>query len=160
MHFVGTSYAVNGHNPKAVMALAHEAGLEEYVTEHPKRIPYLESLQVMLDSDALFLVGTDEPHYTASKVFPYILACRPLFAVFHEESSVVQILNEAYAGEVITFNACQPPQVHGKRIFRTIEQLLSRDVQSATRWDAVEPFTTRAMTARLVESFERVVRSK
>ena len=160
IHFVGTSYAANGHSPKPVMALAQEAGLEDHVDEHPKRIPYLDSLQVMLDSDALFLVGTDEPHYTASKVFPYILAGRPLLAVFHEDSSVVQILKGARAGDVVTFNAMQSPQLHKDRIFRILEQLLSGNCQPSPEWGAVEPFTTRAMTARLVESFERVLSAK
>jgi hypothetical protein len=157
MHFVGTSYAANGHNPKPVMALAHEAGLDQYVDEHPKRIPYLESLQVMLDSDALFLVGTDEPHYTASKIFPYLLAQRPLLAVFHDESSVVQIMNEAQAGEVVTFNSEQSPESQSEQISNVIEHFVSNEFESGTRWDAVEPYTTRAMTARLVQAFEGVV---
>lgn len=160
IHFVGTSYATNGHNPKPVMDLAREAGLEDFVDEQPRRIPYLDSLQVMLDSNALILVGTDEPHYTASKVFPYLLADRPLLAVFHEESSVVRILNGTRAGEVVTFNAQQSPQVHSEQIFRIIEQFLAGDFQPSTQRDAVEPFTTRAMTARLVKSFERVVGAK
>jgi hypothetical protein len=142
------------------MALAQEAGLKDYVDEHPQRIPYLESLQVMLDSDALFLVGTDEPHYTASKVFPYILARRPLLAVFHEESSVVQILKAAQAGEVVTFTSERSPESQSDRILSILGKLLSNEFQPATQWSAVEPYTTRAMTARLVKAFEQVTNGK
>jgi len=73
--------------------------LNPWLTEQPRRIPYLASLQVMIDSHALLLVGSDEPHYTPSKVFPYVLAERPLLAVFHEDSSVVRILGETAQSE-------------------------------------------------------------
>jgi hypothetical protein len=49
-------------------------------------------MQILLDSHALLVLGSESAHYTASKIFPYILANRPLLAVFHEESSVVRIL--------------------------------------------------------------------
>src|SRR5205823_8075438 len=104
LHFVGTSYAANGHAPRRVLALAREAGIESMVDEQPNRIPYLTSLQVMIDSHALLLVGSDQPHYTASKVFPCVLAERPLLAIFHEDSSVVRILGETGSGRVIRFN--------------------------------------------------------
>ena len=49
------------------------------------------------------IFGSDDPGYTASKIYPYILAEKPLLAIFHEESSVVRILQETNAGTVVTF---------------------------------------------------------
>jgi len=158
LHFVGSSYSANGNAPQGVPALAHEAGIESLVDEQPARIPYLESLQLMLDSHALFLVGSDEAHYTASKVFPYILARRPVLAIFHEESSVVQILRETSAGDVISFNSERMPSNSAAEISARLEHILSlpRDYKPQTNWEAVEPYTTRAMAARLAHAFDHV----
>ena len=72
------------------------------MSEHPARLPYLEALQVLLDSTSVLVLGSDAPHYTASKVFPGILARRPLLAIFHRASSVVDILHRTRAGQVIS----------------------------------------------------------
>jgi hypothetical protein len=133
------------------VALAREAGIEDQVDERPGRIPYLESLQVMLDSDALFLIGSDEPHYTASKVFPYILAKRPLLAIFHEASSVVQILREIKAGEIVTFNSTRNPGEKAQEICEQLKRLTmqAKPYEPQTRWHDFEQYTTSAMSARL-----------
>jgi 2-polyprenyl-3-methyl-5-hydroxy-6-metoxy-1,4-benzoquinol methylase len=160
LHFVGTSYAANGHAPQAVLALAREAGIESLVDEHQNRIPYLASLQVMIDSQALLLVGSDEPHYTASKVFPYVLAERPLLAVVHEDSSVVRILRETNADATITFDYQRQPTEKVNEILAQLERMLgpARDTEPATHWKASESYNARAMTARLADVFGKVRR--
>ena len=40
----------------------------------------------------ILLLGSTEPHYTASKLYPALLADRPILAAFHEASSVVDVL--------------------------------------------------------------------
>ncbi len=157
LHFIGTSYS-NGNERRDVMKLAQESGIEGYVDERPGRIPYLESLQVMLDSKALFLLGSDEPHYTASKTFPYILAERPLLAIFHEESSVVRILHETGAGEVVTFNAARNPTDSVVEIYEQLSTLTSRSYKMNTNWDAFGSYTTEAMSKRLADVFDRELR--
>ena len=158
LHFVGTSYAANGSGPHDVLALAREAQIESQVTEHAARIPYLDSLQVMVDSHALFLVGSDEPHYTASKVFPYILAKRQLLAIFNEESSAVRILRETGACSPVTFNSQLRPADRVAKISAQLEHILElpRDYRPDTNWESFERYTAKAMAARLAESFDRV----
>lgn len=160
LHFVGTSYAVNGHAPRRVLAVAHEAGIEPLVDEQPRRIPYLESLQVMIDSDALLLVGSDEPHYTASKVFPYVLAGRPLLALFHEESSVVRILNETDSAEVIRFNSRNTASSRVDEICEWLSRIAApRDGNTSlsARAEAFGSYSVRVMTSRLAGAFDRAV---
>jgi hypothetical protein len=67
------------------------------VTEVPGRLDYLEALSVLTDASAILLVGSSEPHYTASKLYPALLAERPILALFHEASSVVSILRSIAA---------------------------------------------------------------
>jgi len=109
LHFVGTSYAHAAASRPEVLPTAKAEGVESLVDEHPLRVPYLDAIQVMLDSHALIVLGSESAHYTASKIFPCILASKPLLAIFHENSSVVRILHETQAGHVITFgNGCSP----------------------------------------------------
>lgn len=157
LHFIGTTYSTNGSDPFRVTALARKCGVDEWVQEHPQRVPYLDSLQIMLDAHALILLGSDQPHYTASKVFPYILAERPLLTIFHEESSVVPILRETRAGDIIVFNSQSPPGAKIGEIADRLKRLLAFRQESGptTNWDAFEQYTTRAMTARLAEAFNK-----
>jgi len=159
LHFVGTTYApkTNGFYP--VLSLAREAGVERFVDEHPLRIAYLGALQLLLDSHALVVVGSNAPHYTASKIFPYILARKPLLAVFHEASSVVRILSETQAGRVVTFTNEHPPIEKVEEISKHLEEILSLPpgYEPPTRWDAFEAYTARAMTKRLSKVFDQVV---
>ena len=163
LHFVGTSYAANGHGPRGVLALAREAGIESLVDEHPSRIPYLASLQVMIDSDALLLVGSDEPHYTASKVFPYVLAERPLLALFHEESSVVQILGQTGSGRVIHFNNRDKASSRVNDIHEWLLDIASPrggNTTLSSKAEAFSSYSVRAMTSKLAGAFDQAINGK
>lgn len=160
LHFVGTTYASQADGLYQVMPLAKEKGLASIVDEHPGRVHYLDALQLLLDSHALLIVGSDQPHYTASKVFPYIMSQRPLLAVFHEASSVVTILKETKAGQVVTFNSQNSPANKVKEICERLKELLllPQDYRPETAWEAFEPYTTRAMAARLADAFSDALR--
>jgi hypothetical protein len=162
LHFVGTTYAAHAGQDYQVMPIAEEMGVHGLVDEHPERVPYLDALQVLLDSHALAIIGSEFPHYTASKVFPYILARRPLLAIFHEASSVVKILKETQAGDVVTFSSEQKPVMHAAAISRYLEELicLPRGYQPPTRWEAFEAYTARAMSRRLAGVLDKVIEGK
>ncbi len=162
LHFVGSSYSYNGASPAQVAEIAGEIGIADYVDEKPGRVPYLDSLQIMLDSDGLFLVGSDEPHYTASKVFPYLLAGRPLLAIFREESSVVKIVRESGVGSVIAFNASEPPNAHSEEIFERLLEMLSSPPLDRRRSPStiIEQYSTREMAFRLSTVFDRATRNR
>ena len=159
MHFVGTTYAPNAAGQYQVLPVARECGVEEIVEERPGRVQHLEAIQILLDSDALVLVGSEAPHYTASKIFPYILAAKPLLAVFHEESSAVKLLEETRAAKAVTFSATRGPLSVAGEITAALQNLLTAPEGSkpATDWKKFEPFTARAVTARLAEVFDRTV---
>lgn len=156
MHFIGTTYAANAEDQYYFLPLAREMGLQDIVDEFPARVPYFDALQILFDSHALVVVGSEEPHYTASKIFPYILSGKTMLAVFHEKSSVVKILRETHAGEVVTFSQEEPVGEKAEEISIIMERILSlpSDYIASTRWKAFEPYTTRAMTARLAQAFD------
>ncbi len=161
MHFVGTTYSP-APTPQ-VMPLAREMGVDSAVTEWPARVAYLDALQILLDSDGVLVIGSDAPHYTASKLFPYILANQPLLAIFHQESSVVRIAAQTRAGTVVTFDNVECPPARGVPEIRAwLTALLTSpgDLQPKTDWEAFEQYTTRAMARRLAGAFDRALASQ
>jgi hypothetical protein len=159
LHFVGTTYAFKSVGQYQVLPLAREMKVEAFVDEHPGRVSYLTAIQILLDSHALIAIGSDATHYTASKIFPYILAARPLLAVFHEKSTVVTILKETQAGEVVEFGDDRPVGSTAEEIAMHLLKLLSfaPGVRPPTRWEAFESYTARAMSGRLASVFERAI---
>lgn len=95
LHFFGTSNQTAADAPARVLPLAAELGVAELVTEHPARLDYLDALAVQVRATALLLLGSSERHYTASKLYPALLARRPLLALYHEASTVVEGLRRA-----------------------------------------------------------------
>ena len=157
-HFVGTSYAPKGDVVQGVTGIAQELGLSALVNEQSQRVPYLDSLQLMLDSDALLLIGSDEAHYSASKVFPYLLAQRPLVSIFHESSSVNAVLKAVgREDETVTFNADNPPPKRVEQIYRVMQRAFTRGPENnaSDNLAMLEPYTTRSMAQRLAKSFDR-----
>lgn len=162
MHFVGTTYAANAEGQYQIVPYAREFGLDDIVEEQPKRVPHLEAIQLLLDSHALVIVGSEAPHYTASKIFPYILAGKPLLAVLHEESHARKLLQELSAGTAVTFGPTRPLTGIHDEIARAVKELVSSppDWRPSTNWEKFEPYTARAVTARLAQVFDRSLRSE
>ena len=103
LHFVGTDYATDARARKTVEPVAREAGVAAPVREVTTRVPYFEALQLLKDADFLILIGSDDPGYSASKIYPYLMAGQPILAVVHERSSLLRVLRDARAAVVVTF---------------------------------------------------------
>lgn len=97
-HFIGTSYAPPPLGRESVMPVARAEGVESHVAEHCARVPYFDALHYLVKADALVVVGSDDPAYSASKIFPCILARRPTLLVFHKSSPVLAFAEQAHCG--------------------------------------------------------------
>ena len=159
LHFVGTSYAPESLAVKTVEAIAQEYGVADLVTEHTSRIPYFEAQQLLVDSDGILMIGSDDSSYTASKLYPCILAQKPILAIFHQHSSVVEIMHQCQAGQVVTFNDNTAPAAHWSKMATCLDTLLAspRDIPPATQWDAFQPYTAKEMTRQLCAVFNQAV---
>lgn len=105
LNFVGTSNQPGPvARPGPVSGLARHWGIEDMVSETPGRVPFLEALSILANSDGILLVGSDEPHYTASKIYPALMSGRPYVAVFHAASSANGILRAAGGGNALSFD--------------------------------------------------------
>jgi hypothetical protein len=104
-YFIGTSYAPKGEGIPTILPLAKQYGVESNVVEITDRISYYHSLITLQQADALFIPGSDDPQYTASKIYPYLLMQKPLLAIFNKNSNAVEVLNEcAENAVVLTFD--------------------------------------------------------
>ncbi len=104
-HFIGTGKLANDPLSFNVKPLAEKYGLwKSIVFEYPKRVAYLDVIVHLNAADAVFILGSTEPHYTPSKVYQAILAEKPVLAVLHEKSTASAILKESNAGMVLTMN--------------------------------------------------------
>ncbi|MGE0405141.1 MAG: glycosyltransferase [Candidatus Korobacteraceae bacterium] len=158
VHFAGTTYARAGAVTHQVLPIAKEMGVEAVVSESPARVAYLDALQILLDSDATVVLGSDQPHYTASKLYPYILAGRPMLAIFHEQSNAIDVLRQTRAGHVVPFGSGEAAEAKSELVKGWLAGVLSGTRElcfPATDWKAFETYTTRAMAARLASAFAK-----
>jgi hypothetical protein len=105
VHFVGTGTSPDDPQGHQVLPRARLAGVEEMIREHPHRIGYVDTLNHLMQSDGVLVLGSTEPHYTPSKVFQAMLSRRPVFAMLHEKSTAVDMIRQAHAGWVSTLTA-------------------------------------------------------
>lgn len=165
LHFIGTSYAPPHLARKTIEPIAAQFGVANLVTEHCQRVPYFEAQQLLVNSDAILLLGSADASYTASKLYPAILARRPILAIFHEHSSVVSILQQVQAGAVVPFSDPTADERVNQSLSHAVlahmERLLAqpRETEPATDWHAFEPYTARAMTQTLCTLFDRCAAS-
>lgn len=155
VHFAGTDYSPRHLARKTIEPIAQACGVADVVSELTDRLPYFETLRCLRDADALIIPGSDDPGYTASKLYPYILARKPLLAVFHEASSVVDVLKKTNGGTVVTFRRGASVEETANNISAT--GWLSSPISHLpkTDWSEFEPYTAKAMTRRLCEVFDK-----
>ena len=158
LHFVGTDYACGERARRTVEPVARECGVGAYVQEQPLRVPYFEGLQLLLDADFLLIPGSDDPQYTASKLYPYILARKPMFSVFHERSGVCKTVRDLRAGDLLAFQTGEPPEAYAERLLGIWDSILSRlPYAPEIDWAAFDPFLSRQMARSQCELFDEVI---
>ncbi|MGN6617074.1 MAG: glycosyltransferase [Ilyomonas sp.] len=155
-YFIGTSYAPQGKGEKTILPVAQSLGIEEYVSEQTDRVPFYQGLKTLTMADGFIIPGSNDAGYTASKLYPYILAQKPLLGIFHEKSSAVKILKECQAGEALTlqsdFNCFY---LRCRQFFLGI---YNNTLNIQTDWKSFEPYTAKEMCRRQVELFEAVLK--
>jgi glycosyltransferase involved in cell wall biosynthesis len=160
LHFFGTSNQSES-GVERVMPAARECGVADVVTEAPGRLDYLDALGVLTDASAILLLGSSERHYTASKLFPALLAKRPILALFNEASSVVSILRAAASEPSVRMVTYGDRAMDGDRVHAAACHL--RSLAAATAYNAedvslerVADVSARRLAQRLAAVFDRV----
>jgi hypothetical protein len=155
IHFVGTSYAEFGRAQKTVEPIAAEFDLAGIVEEQTDRLPFLATARLLMDADALLVFGSDDPSYMPSKIFPYIMARKPLLAVVHEQSPVTEVVRKTQAGTLVTFGGKSTVRETAERIEREWFERLP--TTPATDWKEFEQYTAHSMTVSLCSLFAEAI---
>jgi hypothetical protein len=158
--FIGTSYAQAGKGYKTIQPIADRKGLANQVSEITDRIPYFETLYLLSKADMLCVPGSSDPTYTASKIYPYIYTNKPMLAVFHQNSSVVDVIRDTSQAKVVTFGKGineQEKQTLAEECFAYLVQVLTKKIKNSNlNYKAFEEFTARSMTEQQVNFFDQV----
>jgi hypothetical protein len=156
-HFVGTDYAPYPFGREWAMPHAKAEGIEAYVTEHCYRVPYFDALHYLARAEALVAVGSNDPSYSASKIFPYVLARRPMLVVFNANSPVMAVAKAMGCGLCFAFD-------HSADIDALAEQVAAAWFVGGGMRTALEPdratllpYLAEGMTQRLCACFEAAV---
>lgn len=152
-YFIGTSYAKNGTGIPTITPLAERMRMTDYVEEKTDRLPFYQTLNTLKSFDILFICGSNDDKYTASKIYPYILAEKPLLSIFHPKSSAAKIIRECQAGEVITFDEVSDVQM--RKILNYLQNFDNLYTQYSS--EAFIPYSAKEMTRKQCELFNKSI---
>jgi hypothetical protein len=153
-HFVGTGSAPDDPNGHNIWPLAQEYGIEDVVSEHPARIPYLDVLSHLQEADGALIVGSTERHYTPSKTYQAVQSKCPIWALLHEESSATDIIRKSNAGRVASFEEDTLPSAED--VASSLRKFVAEDQYSPenVRWEFYDQYSARETTRELAEALD------
>ena len=155
LHFIGTLGTIKPFAEKCKL-------WGSAVIEHPDRIPYLDVLSELDAADAVFILGSTEPHYTPSKVYQAVLSGKPILAVLHENSTAVRVLRESMAGIVVTMKGEEDLDTLADRFLEGLKEFIvfkqTFDPDKINRV-AFEQYSAKAVTEQLAQKLDAIVSS-
>lgn len=152
---IGTSNQAGDATTLRALPIAEEAGVATFVVEEPARVPFLDALRILSETDAVLMIGSNEPHYTASKIYPGLMSGRPFLSIFHRASSAHSILARAGGGIAIAFETAEELNHLPRQIADGLSRLVTNP-QSLGRADstAYADFTAQAIAGRYADIFD------
>jgi hypothetical protein len=157
MNFIGTSNQPSDNSTFRVIPIARSAGVADAVHEVPQRIPFLQALTILSRSQGILLIGSDEPHYTASKIYPALMSGRPFLSLFHCASSSHSILSSAGGGLVHTYNQDGDDEELLSKLAASLRKIVVTPNQiGRANPCAYAPFEARSVTSRFAAIFNEV----
>ena len=162
LHFLGTSMQSTGAPPPIALPIARRAGVDDCVSEYPLRIAYLDALTVFTQAKALLLLGGTEPHYTASRIYPALLSGAPLLAMYHEASSVCDVLRRQGSREgthLVTFVNDTDPSTTAALVANAMESIAIAPFRADSPGPSPDlgDWTASALAGRMAACLDRVV---
>jgi len=155
-YFIGTSYASAGQGKPTILPLAQQYGVADHVVEISDRISYYHTLLTLQQASALFIPGSDDPQYTASKIYPYLLTQKPLLAIFNGQSSAIPILREYSLKHVYDYET-----VTETNITDFFSELNNSDSELPLyNQEAINKYSAQQMTVNQCQLFNQVLNRK
>jgi len=155
LYFIGTSYAAAGNGVATILPLAKRYRVDSNVIEITDRISYYQTLLTLQQANALYIPGSDDPKYTASKIYPYLSTNKPLLAIFNAQSSALNILQEYGAPYVYSYD--KTPDVK-LEVLKFLTKLVTENIEAPYyNAEAVEKYSAKQMALQQSLLFDKVI---
>ncbi|MBL8330558.1 MAG: glycosyltransferase [Rubrivivax sp.] len=159
VRFVGTSNQPGHSTDYRVRHLAEAAGVADLVSEQPGRVGFLDALRILATSHAVLMIGSDEPHYTASKIYPGLMSGRPFFSLYHEASSAHAILSLAGGGISIAFRGSSSNGATVTEIAQALRRIAIQPETLGTRnTGSFANYTATAVAGQFAAVFDKITK--
>jgi hypothetical protein len=160
LHFVGTGKSPNDREGFNIRPYIRNHGVEDCATEYPQRFPYLEVLTHLDAASGILVLGSTEPHYSPSKIFQSLMSRRPVFALLHERSSAVPILQSTNAAAVVTLSETTLPSA--EELSWRLEQFVYANdyAEERVHWNVLEKHSARESARILAAALDESIRRK
>jgi len=154
VYYVGTSYDPSGNAEPTILPIAKKIGIESQVLEITNRIPYFDSLKLLSEADLLFVPGSDNIGYTASKIYPYVWLNKPLITLFHSSSSVNNFMSECNAGLSLQFDTINEDVIVNSIIEYIHTSLIG--FKQEINWENFQKYTAQYQVKQQTKLFDLV----
>lgn len=153
LNFIGT-----GQYPGITISeYAQEAGISDIISEDRSRYPYLHILNYLSASDTVMILGSTEKHYTASKVYQSLLSERPVWAIFHQESTAVQVMEECKADQyLVRYMEGMEKEELKKAIKHSLVRKLHEEEWNPD-FNALDKYSAKESARKLMEGIEKAL---
>ena len=162
VHFVGTSNQSAETSQRRVDPIAREMGINDVVHEAPARVPYSTAIGMVRDASVVLVLGSSEPHYSASKIFPLLLAERPIVAVCHDASTVSEFLKSVAkppSVRLVTYTDTERAESRVDQIHAALSQTCRQPVWDGSTIDSgrFSEYLAQSLAGRLAQVFDQVL---
>ncbi|WP_147294216.1 glycosyltransferase family protein [Pontibacter diazotrophicus] len=154
LFFLGTGFYAG----ITIADYAKQYGIESIVHEVRERFPFLHVLNFLSAAYAVMIIGSTEKHYTASKTYQALLSKRPVFGIFHKESSAVTVMEECQAASLLVeYTEQSEEQFLLSDIADKLELLLNGQFQWTPDLSKLEKYSARASAEALVHKLNDII---
>jgi hypothetical protein len=154
----GTTYNWKPGDATLLENVARSVGLSDLVGEHPERVSFRHSLELLLGCDGALVLGVDDDGYMPSKIFGYALPGKPLLAsVRRDGPAYAQFESTRGLGHALWFDRDGEMPIH--EATNTVGSFLRECAarRSFDRYRLLEPFLAPAMAQRHADLFDACV---
>ncbi len=156
LYFIGTSYAPAGQGKVSILPIAQQFGIDDKVVEITDRISFYHTLATLQKADALFIPGSDDPKYSASKIYPYLLSKKPILAIFNSKSAALNILKTCGAEYAYSYDDTNEIDL---KIIWFIKNVVGGEIAEQSYNDEyVQRYSAKNMTRLQCKIFDQITR--
>lgn len=152
--FIGTG------NPSlpSITNRAQQLGLDHLVREIPNRIPFLQVQQILRESSGAIVIGSVEPHYSASKIFQCLITAPRVMGFFHEASEGASILAECHADSFfVPYHPTLPEEALIDHIASTISKFTNPNQPWAPDLSPLDAHTSARNAEKFLAAVEHII---